>query len=114
MTDPQTTKPDRFISPCAPPEGWEREIITIAIEECAEVAQRATKMLRFGVLEVQPGQRYTNAERLGEEVGDLLTVLDLCINARLIDFDAVERGRAGKRHQLRKFMQHPEVVDDQT
>lgn len=112
MTDASQETPDRFISPCAPPEGWEREIITIAIEECAEVQQRATKSLRFGVMEVQPGQPCTNAERLGEEVGDLLEVLDMMMNAQLICQEAVTRGRINKRRQLAKFMQYTEAAHD--
>jgi hypothetical protein len=31
-------------------------------EEAVEVAQRATKVLRFGIDEVQPGQSLTNAD----------------------------------------------------
>ena len=49
-------------------------LLTILAEECAEVAQRVSKALRFGVLEVQPGQEKTNAERIVEELIDLKAV----------------------------------------
>jgi len=39
---------DKFVSPCPPPTAREREIAEIIIEECAEIQQRATKLLRFG------------------------------------------------------------------
>lgn len=43
-------------------------------EECAEVAQRVSKALRFGLDEVQPGQSLTNAERILSELVDLRAV----------------------------------------
>ena len=50
-------------------------ILTCAAEECAEVAQRITKALRFGLAEVQPGQTLTNAERICVETKDLIALL---------------------------------------
>jgi NTP pyrophosphatase (non-canonical NTP hydrolase) len=47
-------------------------LLTILAEECAEVAQRASKALRFGPHEKQPGQDYTNLERIEAEMADLL------------------------------------------
>ena len=66
---------ERFVSPCKPPEGLERELLEILAEECAEVIQRVTKALRFGVDEVQPGQPHTNAQRISYEMGDVLATL---------------------------------------
>jgi hypothetical protein len=40
-------------------------------EEAAEVAQRATKAVRFGLGEVQPGQSLDNSQRLRAEMLDL-------------------------------------------
>lgn len=96
---------DRFVSPCPPPEGAVRELLTILIEEAAEVQQRATKALRFGVEEVQPGQDLSNAIRLGREVGDFQEVLNRLIDAGTIPLASIEDGRANKRRQLDKFMQ---------
>ena len=96
---------DRFISPCSPPEGHIRELLTILIEEAAEVQQRATKALRFGVEEMQPAQPWTNAERIGHELGDFLEVVDRLIEAGTIPCEAIMMGRENKRRQLAKFMQ---------
>ncbi len=52
-------------------------LLTKAGEECAEIAQRASKANLFGIHEVQPGQAHDNAERLLDEVMDLQVVLDL-------------------------------------
>lgn len=46
-------------------------------EECAEIAQRASKAQRFGEDEAQPGQERTNRERIMDEFWDLVGVLHL-------------------------------------
>lgn len=52
-------------------------LLTILAEECAEVAQRASKALRFGLAEVQPGQDKTNAYRIMEEMNDLIATYQM-------------------------------------
>ena len=52
-------------------------LLTCLAEESAEVAQRATKALRFGLREVQSGQFLTNAQRLKLELLDLYAVVEL-------------------------------------
>lgn len=96
---------ERFVSPCPLPSDREREILVILIEEAAEVQQRATKMLRFGVDEIQPGQPWDNANRLSFEVGDFLEMLAMAERARLIRPDSIRIGQERKRQQLAKFMQ---------
>ena len=96
---------DKFVSPENPPEGLERELLTILMEECAEVQQRASKMLRFGVNEVQPGQAATNAERLSAEVGDLLHLINRCIAAKLVDDPIMALASETKREKLDRFLQ---------
>lgn len=49
-------------------------LLTILAEECAEVAQRASKALRFGLEEIQEGQELTNAQRIEQEFADLTAV----------------------------------------
>lgn len=57
----------------------EREHLLItALEECAEIEQRITKALRFGLDETQPNTLGgDNRARLSYEVNDLLGVLEL-------------------------------------
>lgn len=45
------------------------------MEECAEVIQRASKQLRFGCDEMQPGQQQANHERLREEILDVFVAV---------------------------------------
>lgn len=50
------------------------------IEECAEVAQRASKSMQFGPEEIQKDQQKTNATRLRDEVEDLLAIIAILEN----------------------------------
>lgn len=52
-------------------------LLVCLAEECAEVSQRVTKALRFGIDEVQPEQALTNAERIEHELFDLLAVWEI-------------------------------------
>lgn len=96
---------DRFVSPAPPPTAREREILELLIEECAEVTQRATKALRFGLSEVQSGQNLTNAERIAFEVGDVLEVVDMAVREGVAPDREIQAGRVLKRAKLRRFMQ---------
>lgn len=97
--------PDRFVTPCELPTPREREILTILIEECAEVQQRATKLLRFGRDEVQPGQPHSNMVRLSQEIGDLQAILTLAEDARLVSRDIAGKQAPIKFAKLEQFMQ---------
>lgn len=78
-------------------------------EECNEVAQRASKLSRFGYDEVQPGQPLSNIERVQEEKTDFMVVYALLLDATghndpdafYIDSKAHRR----KLHKLVKFTQ---------
>ena len=55
--------------------------LVLLMEECAEVAQRASKQLRFGRDEVQPGQSLSNGERLREELLDVYACVEFLVEA---------------------------------
>lgn len=85
---------------------YQDEVLTILNEECAEVVQRACKSKRFGPHEIQPGQLFTNAWRLGLEVGDLLFMIELAKQAGLINEHAIAEGMRRKPQQLATYMRH--------
>jgi hypothetical protein len=64
------------------------------------VATRASKALRFGLDEVQSGQPFSNAERLGHEAGDVIEMVEHLIARGLILREDIEHGRASKRRKL--------------
>lgn len=96
---------EKFVTPMPLPTPHEREILTILIEECAEVQQRATKVLRFGRDEVQPGHEKSNSRRLAEEIGDMEVMVDMATKVGLISADDIENRKDRKREKLAKYMQ---------
>jgi precorrin-6x reductase len=105
------SKDEKFVSPGTMPTAFEAELLTILIEECAEVQQRATKVLRFGIDEIQPGQFADNTQRLSYEVGDLLAVIDKCMDAKLINENIVAAQVPIKLQKMVKFMQQENKND---
>lgn len=62
----------------------EEYLLTILAEECAEVAQRAAKVLRFGWEETEPGKIQDNRTRLEGELADLLGVYQTMVLQKLV------------------------------
>ena len=63
-------------------------LLTTLAEECNEVAQRATKALRFSLTEIQPGQPYTNAERIMHEYADLEGMMEKLVGYGVLEYPA--------------------------
>lgn len=55
----------------------EQFLLLKLMEECAEVAQRASKQFQFGSEEKEPNQDKTNAVRLQDEIYDLLCIVEM-------------------------------------
>lgn len=73
----------------------------IAQEECAEVIQAISKVFRFGVADEYNGQ--TNKQRLEEETGDLMCMIDLMISSGIIDKNEVLKASVQKYNKLRTW-----------
>jgi NTP pyrophosphatase (non-canonical NTP hydrolase) len=80
-----------------------KEILDITQEECAEVVVAVSKISRFGLDNYKPGKSKTNREHLEEEVGDLLAMVDLMIEHKVIDINSVDVARAAKKDKLKKW-----------
>lgn len=63
----------------------QEHILSCLAEECCEVGQRVSKALRFGLEEIQPGQLMNNAERILEELHDLIAVALILQRKGVID-----------------------------
>jgi hypothetical protein len=82
-------------------------LLSILAEECVEVAQRATKALRFGLTEIQPGQDKDNAERILVEVADLLATLDMLteeghLRARYVTDEMIQAKKDRIEHYFKR------------
>lgn len=71
-------------------------LLTILAEECAEVAQRASKALRFGLGEIEPGQDKTNARRIMDEVNDFIAVYQMIAGPVVSPTSPLFRGDPGE------------------
>lgn len=79
------------------------EILLIAQEECAEVTQAISKCFRFGFKSKHPNENRNNKERLEEELGDLVCMIGLMIEEKIIDSDNVEKAAQEKLAKLKKW-----------
>ena len=79
-------------------------LLTIAAEECAEVAQRCSKANRFGMAEVEPGQALNNRDRIVLEFAHLIGVLDMMgITVDGVNMASLE---AAKRFKVEQFLNY--------
>ena len=82
----------------------QREVLVITQEEAAEVIQEISKIYRFGIDDCAK-DGITHRKRLETEIGDLLCMIDIMVDNRLIDPTAVELARQAKVTKLRRYSQ---------
>lgn len=80
-------------------------LLTCLGEECAEVSQRVSKALRFGLDEVQPGQPLRNRDRIVEELRDLFAVAEILAGEGVIGWCMPDRIEVhAKLAKIERFM----------
>jgi NTP pyrophosphatase (non-canonical NTP hydrolase) len=77
------------------------EIYDILIEECAEVIQVVSKVKRFGIDSEIGVFDETNRDRLEQEIGDLLTMIDLLFVKGIINEENVFKAQQRKIEKLK-------------
>jgi len=78
------------------PNSAERERLDLIQEECAEVIQICSKIKRFGYDDTKPGQNFTNRQRLEEELGHILNMLDMMYRRKDVSKEWVEQSQKTK------------------
>lgn len=81
-------------------------LLTILAEECNETAKRVSKALRFSLKEVQPGQSFSNEQRIIAEFNDIVAMMEMLkaeghISA-IFDYNHI----ASKKSQVERFLLH--------
>lgn len=79
-------------------------LLTCLAEECAEVAQRASKANRFGITEIQPDQPLNNAERIMLEINDFVAVVELLQAEKVLTTGPSRLAIDAKKAKLQHFM----------
>ena len=69
------------------------ECLVILMEECGEVIQECSKILRFG----------NDTSKLQKELGDLLCMIELTANHLKISEETMEESYEEKREKLKKY-----------
>ena len=90
------------------------ELLVILSEECAEVIQIKEKIERFGFDSYNPftEDKTTNIDLLHQEIGDVLTIIDLLITEGVLDEHKLQNAKIKKRVKLPKFMLYkPREID---
>lgn len=77
------------------------EILDILQEECAELIQIISKCKRFGIDTIHLKANIPNRQRLVEEIGDVICMLELLEEHNLIDPEQVKEAKLAKREKLK-------------
>ena len=91
----------------------EEHVLSCLAEECAEVAHRVSKALRFGVKEVQHGQVKNNAERIADELNDLRGVVELLLEMGVLPSQPAAASNFAvqqKKNKVRDYMNYARAV----
>ena len=81
-----------------------KETLVITQEECAEVIQAISKVLRFGFDSSYPfDDSATTRECLEMEVGQLLCMVDILMEQGVLDTLNVEQSKQHKRLKLKEW-----------
>jgi NTP pyrophosphatase (non-canonical NTP hydrolase) len=83
----------------------EVETLIILSEECAEVSQMCSKILRFGFSSTHPSDPTNpNWKRLGEEIGDMVAMIEFVVELKQgISLGLIESAYNAKKEKLKKY-----------
>ena len=76
------------------------ELLTIMMEECAEVIVECSKIIRFG----------NDGSALAKELGDLQAMVDLAQKADLVSYTEIEDQIPKKLEKLKSFSDLGELI----
>jgi NTP pyrophosphatase (non-canonical NTP hydrolase) len=86
-------------------------LLTCLAEECAEIQQAVSKALRFGLKGGYPGTDRTNADDIAAEITDLMAVISMCCDAKIIDEPVASKNAFdAKKTKVLHYMEYAESV----
>ena len=71
------------------------EVLTILMEECAEVVKECAKVQRFGL--------HPSKNMLELEIGDLMCMIEIAEEYGMVDLEQVKIAARGKREKLKQW-----------
>lgn len=84
------------------------ERLAILNEECGEVVQLVSKILRHGADSYNPSDltMRTNTELLAEEIGHILNAINMLTRNNDVSATEIEQSRAHKAANIHRFLHH--------
>lgn len=73
------------------------------MEECSEVVQACSKIIRFGPNSISKRSNLSNVRELESELGDVLCLVGMLINSGIINEEEVEKACERKRLRLEEL-----------
>lgn len=86
------------------------ETLLILIEECSEVIQAVSKCQRFGLDGCSPGVAKTNRQRLEEELGDLVCMIDILVRQDIVSNRSIDLAKLAKFEKLKSWSRINPIV----
>ena len=83
---------------------YNTELLVITMEECGELIEACSKAIRC--------EDYTNNDRLIEEIGDVLLMIDLIMQRGLVQSDDISDRIKVKLKKLKKWTNLIEEIED--
>lgn len=80
---------------------YEKELLTVLMEECAEVIQAASKVIRFGPDSTWEGQ--SALSNLEKELGDLQCMVDLLHQHDMVSYVNMDECAVRKYEKLKEW-----------
>lgn len=80
-----------------------KEALGILQEECAEVIVEVSKCNRFGTDSVHYKTGQTHREMLENEIGDVLALVDILLEERIITDKGLKQATQAKKDKLKKW-----------
>ena len=74
------------------------EILTILMEECAETSIECSKVIRFNI---------DNTERLEKELGDVLMMVEILSEIKIVSMQRIREASQQKREKLKTWSKIP-------
>lgn len=87
----------------------EAEALALLAEECGEVIQCITKILRHGLYSCHPDGGENNKVMLGQEVGDLLAATEIAKSNGVVLGEEVTQAADRKLKSVVQYLHHAEV-----
>lgn len=74
--------------------------LEILAEECAEVIQIKSKIVRFGFNDYHPKNGMPNRDALEQELGDILAMITILVNNGVLTTEGLEKAKVLKLEKL--------------